>query len=119
MALKPRARVVAVYDIAAKAAPALEDLLRRELPRHISCNVLEVNSHAEQVQLEDEVDRGREQQGLGVEPVDGDAGEDGGVAGSAGAGEQEPGGGDEGNGDGGQAVLRQENRHVIDDEAGA
>jgi hypothetical protein len=114
MAAKPRARVTAVYDIAAKAAPALEELLRSELPRHISCTVLEV-SHAEQVPLEDEVDRGREQQGLGVEPVGGDAGQDGGVAGAPGQDaveEQERGSTDDG--DGGQAVLREEDGDLND-----
>jgi hypothetical protein len=44
-------RVTVAYEIGSKAAPALERLLRDEVPKHISCKFLEA-SHAEQVPRE-------------------------------------------------------------------
>lgn len=91
-------RVVAVYEISAKAAPHLQRLLREGITPQIFCTFLEATIHAEQVPLEDEVARGREQQGAGLAPERADVGEDCELARSAWQGELEPGIGGEGDG---------------------
>jgi hypothetical protein len=83
--LKPRARVVAEFDISAKAAPHLEALLRA-IPEQISCTVLKVTTHGEQVPqpgrepVQSEGRGGREQQGIGLSSGAVDARKDGLVA---------------------------------------
>lgn len=111
-AMRDPVRVVVAYEIAAKTSHHLEKLLRDEVPKHISCKFLEATTHAEQVPLEAEVDRGRDEQSGGLAAEDRDAGEDGELAGASGEVELEQGGRLEDDGGAGPAVLREAHRAV-------
>lgn len=97
MAEKPKAVVTASFEIPAKLAHHLEELLRG-LTAHVYCTVLqvttEVQSDAKSELQQVKSGRGRQQQGDGIQPANGNAGKDGELAGRAGKGKRQSRGGD-------------------------
>lgn len=93
MAEKPQAIVTASFEIPAKLAWHLEELLRG-LTAQLPCKVLQVTTEvkvdAESTLQQDEPGPGRIEQGDGISAVDSDAGENGELAGRAGKDAKEP-----------------------------
>jgi len=89
-----KARVTAVFEVAAKLAPQLESLLRNSVTPQFPCTFIEVSTHAESELQQTEAGAGRIEQGKRDHARPVDAGKDGELARHSGEGEQKQIGGD-------------------------